>query len=75
MRNNDLPISRVDWPTVLIYFALVMIGWFNIYAAVFDSQNAKSIFDLSINSGIQLVWIGAAAAIILVIMAADHRLF
>jgi rod shape-determining protein RodA len=75
MRSNDLPISRVDWPTVLVYFALVIIGWFNIYAAVFDSQNAKSIFDLSINSGIQLVWIGASVAIILVIMAADHRLF
>jgi rod shape determining protein RodA len=75
MRSNDLPISRVDWPTVLVYFALVIIGWFNIYAAVFDGQAAKSIFDFSINSGKQLVWIGASAAIILVIMAADHRLF
>ncbi|WP_026947576.1 MULTISPECIES: rod shape-determining protein RodA [Algoriphagus] len=75
MRSNDLPISRVDWPTVLVYFALVIIGWFNIYAAVFDGQAAKSIFDFSINSGKQLVWIGASVAIILVIMAADHRLF
>lgn len=75
MRSTDLPISRVDWPTVLVYFALVIIGWFNIYAAVFDGQAAKSIFDFSINSGKQLVWIGASVAIILVIMAADHRLF
>ncbi len=71
----DININRVDWPTVLIYFALVILGWINIYAAVYDSQNAKSIFDVSINSGIQLVWIGTAIAIIIVIMAADHRLF
>jgi rod shape determining protein RodA len=71
----DININRVDWPTVLIYFALVILGWFNIYAAVYDGQAAKSIFDFSINSGKQLVWIGTAIAIIIVIMAADHRLF
>lgn len=71
----DININRVDWPTVLIYFSLVILGWFNIYAAVYDGQAAKSIFDFGINSGKQLVWIGTAIAIIIVIMAADHRLF
>ncbi|WP_339874665.1 rod shape-determining protein RodA [uncultured Algoriphagus sp.] len=75
MREKDININRVDWITVMIYFALVMIGWFNIYAAVYDGQVDKSIFDTSINSGIQLVWIGTAIAIITVIMAADYRLF
>ncbi|WPR75304.1 rod shape-determining protein RodA [Algoriphagus sp. NG3] len=75
MGERDININRVDWITVMIYFALVMIGWFNIYAAVYDGQVDKSIFDTSINSGIQLVWIGTAIAIITVIMAADYRLF
>ncbi len=75
MREKDININRVDWITVMIYFALVLIGWFNIYAAVYDGQVDKSIFDTSINSGIQLVWIGTAIAIIIVIMAADYRLF
>lgn len=75
MRETDININRVDWITVMIYFALVIIGWFNIYAAVYDGQVDKSIFDTSINSGIQLVWIGTAIAIIIVIMAADYRLF
>ncbi len=75
MRESDININRVDWITVMIYFALVMVGWFNIYAAVFDGQVDKSIFDFSINSGKQLVWIGTAIAIIIVIMAADYRLF
>ncbi|REG88487.1 rod shape-determining protein RodA [Algoriphagus antarcticus] len=75
MRETDININRVDWITVMIYFALVMVGWFNIYAAVYDGQVDKSIFDFSINSGKQLVWIGTAMAIIIVIMAADYRLF
>lgn len=71
----DININRVDWATVIIYFSLVMVGWFNIYAAVYDGQAEKSIFDFAINSGKQLVWIGTAIGIIIVIMAADHRLF
>lgn len=75
MREKDININQVDWITVLIYFALVILGWFNIYAAVYDGQAEKSIFDFAINSGKQLVWIGTAIAIIIVVMAADHRLF
>jgi rod shape determining protein RodA len=52
-----------------------MVGWLNIYAAVYDEQNATSIFDFSINSGKQLVWIGTAILLIILIMVADYRLF
>jgi rod shape determining protein RodA len=75
MRESDIQINRVDWLTVLIYFTLVMIGWFNIYAAVYDGQAEKSIFDFSINSGKQLVWIGTAIMLITIIMVADPRFF
>jgi rod shape determining protein RodA len=75
MREADININRVDWVVVSIYFALVFIGWFNIYAAVFDSQYPKAIFDLSINSGQQLVRMAAAVVIIILIMVADHRFF
>ncbi len=75
VRQDDLYINKIDWLTILIYLALVMIGWINIYAAVYDEQAAKSIFDFSINSGKQLVWIGTAILLITIIMVADYRLF
>lgn len=75
MRESEIHIERIDWITVLVYIALVMIGWFNIYAAVYDGQAEKSIFDFAINSGKQLVWIGTAIVLITVIMAADYRLY
>lgn len=75
MRQEDLYINKIDWITILIYAFLVILGWFNIYAAVYDGEAAKSIFDFSINSGKQLVWIGTAILLITLIMVADHRLF
>ena len=75
MKDTEVQINRVDWIAVSIYFALVMIGWFNIYAVVYDSQVEKSIFDFSISSGRQLIWIGAAIGLITLIMVADYRFF
>jgi rod shape determining protein RodA len=75
MKESEVQINRVDWIAVSIYFALVAIGWFNIYAVVYDSQVEKSIFDLSISSGKQLVWIGTAIGLITLIMVADYRFF
>lgn len=75
MRESDIHINRVDWLVVAIYFALVIFGWFNIYAAVYDSQAPQSMFDMSINSGQQLVRIGISVVLIVLIMVADYRFF
>ena len=75
MKDTEVQINRVDWIAVSIYFALVMIGWFNIYAAVYDSQAPQSMFDMSINSGQQLVRIGFSVVLIVLIMVADYRFF
>jgi rod shape determining protein RodA len=75
VRQDDLYINKIDWISIAIYAVLVIIGWINIYAAVYDEQSVKSIFDFSINSGKQLVWIGTAILLITVIMVADYRLF
>ena len=75
MKESEVQINRVDWVAVSIYFALVMIGWFNIYAVTYYSQVEKSIFDFTISSGKQLVWIGTAIGLITLIMVADYRFF
>ena len=75
MKESEVQINRVDWIAVSIYFALVIIGWFNIYAVTYDSQVEKSIFDLTTSSGKQLVWIGTAIGLITLIMVADYRFF
>ena len=67
--------GNIDWPTVGLFAVLLMMGWLNIYAVVYDDTAAKSFFDLSINSGRQMIFIGASVVIIIIIMAIDMRFY
>ena len=75
MREQGNIRTTLDWASILLYFAMVTIGWLNIYAAVYDVETQKSIFDVSLNSGKQLIWIFSALVIILVILVVDFRSF
>jgi rod shape determining protein RodA len=59
---------------VLIYLALIFIGWVNIYAALYVEEHA-SIFDLSQRYGMQAIWIATALVIAAVVLAVDARFY
>ena len=73
-RQNSLGIGSVDWSSVLIYVALVVIGWLNIYAAVYDESHA-SIFDVSQRYGMQMIWIGVSAFVAIAILLIDDKYY
>lgn len=75
MRQERFIISKVDWLVIAIYFTLVILGWLNVYAAVYDEETNKYIYDLSLNSGKQLIWIASSVLIIIVIMTVDFRFY
>jgi len=75
LRQEASIVNKIDWSVVAIYFILVLIGWLNIFAAVYDEELEMSIFDLSLNSGKQLIWIGTSVLIIIVIMTIDFRFY
>ena len=66
--------KSIDMPIILLYVTLVLIGWLNIYAAVFDESHA-SIFDLEKNYGKQLLWIVTALFIGLMVLLIDSKFF
>ncbi len=71
MRNTEQnPFSNIDWVTVGIYVILVLMGWFNIYAAVYDEQH-QSIFDISQKYGKQMIWIITAFILAVTILIID----
>jgi len=75
MRNNEISIfRRIDWITVFIYIALVIIGWFNIFAAVYNEE-ASMITDLSEKYGKQMIWIITAFTLAIVILLVDSKLY
>ncbi len=57
-----------------IYLFLVIFGWFNIYAAVYD-ENHTSIFDITQRYGKQMIWIVAAFLLVIVTLLLDPKLF
>lgn len=74
MRRKINVYRDIDWFTVVIYLALVFMGWLNIYAAVYNEEHS-SIFDLSQKYGKQLLWIVAAIVIIVVVMLIEGRFY
>ena len=74
MRRYGNIFANVDWATILIYLALVFIGWINIYAAVYSEEH-HSIFDVSQRYGKQLMWIGLAFILALVILMLEGHFF
>lgn len=74
MRENNSIFQNIDWLLVLLYALLVLIGWANIYAAVFNEENS-SILDTTQKYGKQLLWIGTSGALIVLLLFIDGKVF
>jgi len=65
---------RFDWVTIILYFALVGIGWINIYSASLDNT-AIGFFDLNQVYFKQLVWICLSIVLIIFILAIEAKFY
>jgi rod shape determining protein RodA len=74
MRESRGWFGKIDWIAVLLYAGLVLFGWLNIYAAVFNEEFGN-IWDTSQEYGKQLIFIGAGLVLILVVLLSDARLY
>lgn len=73
--NAAATIKKIDWWLVFCYFALLIIGWLNIYASI-HSDISTSIFDFSNRAGKQFVWILSSIPLILLILfVIDSRIY
>jgi rod shape determining protein RodA len=68
-------LNRIDWLTLLIYGILVFMGWLNIYASVYEPGADMNIFDFSLNSGKQLIWIASTVIIFFIIVSIDFQFY
>jgi rod shape determining protein RodA len=81
MRNEISISNKMDWVTVAIYMALLLFGWLNIFAAVYDKDVNSTLFAATIDFGTmplqmkQFVFIVSSMLIILVILIVDMRFY
>jgi len=66
--------ANIDWIMVVLYLILVVMGWFNIFAAAYNDEH-PSIFDITQNYGKQMMWIGTAILIALSILLIDAKFY
>jgi len=72
-RRNNL-YANVDWLTIFIWLLLVIFGWMNIYSANYMSGDG-TIFDFSQRYGKQMIWIGVAILLIIIVFILDAKFF
>jgi rod shape determining protein RodA len=74
MRGRNSIFQDVDWIMTSLYLLLMLLGWLNIYAAVYNEEH-QSIFDTTQQYGHQLIFIGGALLIAILILFVDANLF
>ena len=74
MRKQNSIFENIDWLLVGMYMLLVLMGWVNIYAAVYNEEHSN-IFDLTQNYGRQMLWIGTSLLIALAIMVIEGKFY
>jgi rod shape determining protein RodA len=70
--------KNLDWVTVLLFIVCVLVGWANIYAAIYNPENPLWIGDAGFfdtNAGKQLIWIGTTILLIIAILVIDYRFY
>jgi rod shape determining protein RodA len=67
-------LQSLDWTTVILYLILVLLGWINIYAAVYNEEH-HSIFDISQRYGKQLIWIVFAFILAWIVLMIDFNFY
>ena len=65
---------KYDWITIGLYFAIMLFGWINIYAAGYSEEHT-GVFDFSVQHGKQIIWIAIALLLAAVIILTEPRVF
>jgi rod shape determining protein RodA len=73
MRNKGNILVRIDWLMVLLYFALVLIGWMSIYSASYVENSTLDM--MSQPHGRQQVFIILSIFLIILILSVEAKFY
>lgn len=72
--STGIEKKKFDWLAIGLYVGIVLFGWLNIYAAIYDESHA-AIFDFSCQHGKQIIWIGVAWILAFMILLIEPKVF
>ncbi len=74
MRQRSGLFGPIDGITLMLYLALMFVGWLAIFTAQYNGEETK-VFDLSRNYGKQILWIGISMIIFLFFQLFGTKVF
>ncbi len=72
--STNRQFKSADWVTILLYLALITIGWFSIVGATYNYGDPISL-DFASRAGKQLLWIALALVWAFAIMLSSERIY
>lgn len=72
--TNDSMMKSVDWLTIAIYLALVVLGWISICGASYD-YGEMDFFSMDSRAGKQLLWIGCSLGLGFIILMLEDKIY
>ncbi len=74
MREDQNILKQLDWTIIIMWFAMIIMGWLTIYAACYDYEHSE-IFDIGMRYGQQVIWIAIAIVFAAFVVAIDTRFY
>lgn len=74
MRKDDKLTSNVDWPILLVYLLILVMGLMTVYSTAYDKDH-PNILDFSMLYGRQVMWIGIGLFLGLVVFLIDSEIY
>lgn len=68
-------LRSLDWFTIIIYIALMGMGWMSICGASYDFDQAGQLFSFSSRSGMQIIWILTSLGLGGILLTIDERIY
>jgi len=66
--------NGIDKVTIALFLLMIIMGWFNIYAAVYNEERS-GLLDLTQRYGKQFVWIVASLVLAVFVVIIDNRFY
>ena len=73
IRNTNI-LTRIDKTAIILFILLIIMGWFNIYAAVYNEEHS-GLLDMSQRYGKQFIWMVASVVIAIFVVIIDNRFY
>jgi rod shape determining protein RodA len=74
VKRSENIFNRIDKTAVVLFILLILMGWINIYAAVYNDEHA-GLLDFSQRYGKQFIWIVASLILAVFISIIDNRFY